>query len=308
MLKTNKCIQVSVVMITYGHELYIKQAIEGVLMQKVDFDIELIIADDKSPDNTESIVKDLIKNHPNGHWIKYTRHDKNKGMMPNFIWALQQASGKYIALCDGDDYWTDALKIKKQVDFMQTNDDMVFSFHGVETIDENLEKGFFYISQHFKDKSLVPKKIFIEKGGGGFGTASIMFKKKIVEKLPDYFFESSVGDLPLALLAISKGEIGFLKDNMSTYRLMSSNSWSKSITQEQKLSNNLNARQTIDKFHIETNNQFVYTTKHLTRNNIFYSILYNSKGSKLKLFKLMVKHGAEIGLKNFLRCVKLLFK
>ena len=74
----------SVVMITYGHEKYIREAIEGVLMQNCNFEIELIIADDCSPDDTESVVQNIIKSHPKGNIIKYIKHQKNKGMMPNF--------------------------------------------------------------------------------------------------------------------------------------------------------------------------------------------------------------------------------
>ncbi len=116
-------------MITYGHEKFIFEAIEGVLSQKCSHEIELIIADDNSPDKTKEIVEGIIKNHPNGSWIKYTRHEQNKGMMPNFIWALQQAKSEYIALCEGDDYWTDPLKLQKQVDFLVANQDYVMCYH-----------------------------------------------------------------------------------------------------------------------------------------------------------------------------------
>ena len=112
---------VSVVMITYGHEDYIAEAIEGVLRQVVDFPVELIIADDCSADNTESIVQGFIQNHPNGHWINYTKHEKNKGMIPNFLWALEKAEGEFVALCDGDDYWTSSNKLQIQVNFLVKN-------------------------------------------------------------------------------------------------------------------------------------------------------------------------------------------
>ncbi|MEN9971749.1 MAG: hypothetical protein RIS20_96 [Bacteroidota bacterium] len=112
---------VSVVMITYGHENFIQQAIEGVLMQEFSAEIELIIANDCSPDGTDGVIKTIIENHPRGAWIKYTNHPVNMGMMNNFIWALKQAKGKYIALCDGDDYWIDSLKLQKQIDFLEKN-------------------------------------------------------------------------------------------------------------------------------------------------------------------------------------------
>ena len=114
---------VSIVIITYGHEAFIKQAIEGVLMQECDFEVELIIANDCSPDNTDFVVKEILDNHPRAHWIKYTKHKANKGMMSNFIWALDQCQCKYIALCEGDDYWTDPLKLQKQVDFLEKNEE-----------------------------------------------------------------------------------------------------------------------------------------------------------------------------------------
>jgi glycosyltransferase involved in cell wall biosynthesis len=119
---------VSVVMITYKHETFISEAIEGVLMQICDFEVELIIADDCSPDGTEKIVRKYIENHPRGHWIKYHKHEKNVGMMPNFNWALNQAKGKYIAICDGDDYWIDNSKLKYQSEILLNNADIVLTY------------------------------------------------------------------------------------------------------------------------------------------------------------------------------------
>ena len=116
-------ITVSVLMLTYNHEKYIEEAINGVLMQECDFNVELIIADDNSPDNTETIVKNFIKNHPKKSWVKYTRHKVNRGIRENATWTLQQARGNYIAICEGDDYWIDPLKLKKQVDFLNNNPD-----------------------------------------------------------------------------------------------------------------------------------------------------------------------------------------
>jgi glycosyltransferase involved in cell wall biosynthesis len=119
--------QVSVIMITYNHEKYITQAIEGVLMQECDFGVELILANDNSPDNTDDVVTNYLsqKDIPKNIKINYTKHKANKGMHPNFVWATEQCKGKYIAMCEGDDYWTDPLKLQKQVNFLETNEDYV---------------------------------------------------------------------------------------------------------------------------------------------------------------------------------------
>lgn len=297
-------ISVSVVMITYGHELYIQQAIEGVLMQKVDFEVELIIANDCSPDNTYEVVHSVVSTHPNAAWVSYTRHEKNLGMMKNFIWALSQAKGKYIALCEGDDYWTDPLKLQKQVDFMEANENITFCFHGSETMDEYNEKSIFYRSNKFKDRKIVPKENFIAKGGGSFATASSFFKKEMIKDIPNYFDSSLIGDLPLALLAISKGEIGYLKDNMSVYRLMSSSSWSKNRNNEQKMKNNENVRNVIEIFHKETDYKFIRITKKLTKTVYFHYGIYYSHRLFLRKIIFIAKNFLKLGIVYSLKLLK----
>lgn len=123
-------------MITYGHEKYIEEAIKGVFIQQTDFPVELIISNDCSPDNTDQVVIDLLKNTPSNITIKYTRHEKNLGVMSNFIWALTEARGQYIALCEGDDYWIDPMKLQKQVVFLERNPDYVLTGHRRIIVDE----------------------------------------------------------------------------------------------------------------------------------------------------------------------------
>ena len=124
-------------MITYGHEKYIKEAIKGVFIQRTSFSVELIIANDCSPDHTDEVVHKFLKNTPSNITVKYSRHDENKGMNENFLWALEQASGKYIALCEGDDYWTDPLKLQKQVDFLEENEEYVIHSGKAQILKDN---------------------------------------------------------------------------------------------------------------------------------------------------------------------------
>jgi glycosyltransferase involved in cell wall biosynthesis len=112
---------VSVVMVTYLHAPFLEEAINAVLSQELNEHIELIIADDYSPDETFKIVEHFIKTHPKGDCIKYIRRTSNIGMTANFIDALRQCTGKYIAICDGDDYWIDSNKLQKQINFLENN-------------------------------------------------------------------------------------------------------------------------------------------------------------------------------------------
>ncbi|MFC5283210.1 glycosyltransferase family 2 protein [Pedobacter alpinus] len=131
--KTNP--MVSVCMITYNHEKFIQEAIEGVLMQETTFDFELIIANDCSTDRTHDVIEELIQSHPKGYLIRYFNHETNLGMMPNAFFALEKCDGKYIANCEGDDYWTDPSKLQKQVDFLEVNKDYIISCHNAIIID-----------------------------------------------------------------------------------------------------------------------------------------------------------------------------
>ena len=129
--------KVSVCMITYGHEKFIEQAIDGVLMQKGDFDIELIIANDCSPDNTDAVIRRILKNHPNASWINYFKHELNLGIMPNFYFALEQCNGDFIAVCEGDDYWIDEFKIQKQLEVFKKNNEINLVYTNVTFLMQN---------------------------------------------------------------------------------------------------------------------------------------------------------------------------
>src|SRR5690554_6164539 len=190
---------VSICTITYGHENYISDTIEGVLMQEVNFPVEFIIADDCSPDNTSTIVQEYIDNHPKGHWIKYTRHKKNKGMNPNFVWAMEQCKGKYIALCEGDDYWTDALKLQKQVDFLEKNHEFAACATNSQIFYEDQSRDSYQFKQLVANK-VVSVNDLIE--ARPFHTATLVFRS--FSNLPNEFTEVLSADRLLFLFLATK--------------------------------------------------------------------------------------------------------
>ncbi|QKJ64804.1 glycosyltransferase [Flavobacterium sp. M31R6] len=212
---------ISVCMITYGHEKYIREAIEGVLMQECDFEIELILANDCSPDSTDEVIQDILKNHPRKSWIKYFNHEKNIGMMPNFIDAFKKSEGKYVALCEGDDYWTDSLKLQKQVDFLEVNPEYTICFHKVNILQEGIVKEDIITVK-------VPETTTINDlaKGNYIHTCSVVFKNNLFEKFPKYFEKSPVGDYFLHMLNARYGKIKHLDEFMGVYRLHDSSVWS----------------------------------------------------------------------------------
>src|SRR6185312_2892285 len=127
---------VSVCMLAYNHEHYIAEAIEGVLMQQTNFEFELIISNDASSDRTHEVISEFAVNHPKGKRVKYFNQQRNLGMQCNFIFALKACKGKYIALCEGDDYWTDPLKLQKQVDYISSHADCNLVFTGVQLLED----------------------------------------------------------------------------------------------------------------------------------------------------------------------------
>lgn len=203
---------VSVCMTTYGHEKFIQKAIEGVLMQKCDFDVELIVANDCSPDNTDIIINEIIKTHKKAYWINYIKHEKNIGMMPNFMYTLQQSNAKYIAICEGDDYWTDPLKLQKQVDFLEANSEYVLCFTNTKIktktslVDNNL---------------IVPKNYenieTLANEGNYIHTPTVVFKN-IIKEFPSQIKHSPIGDYFIYMLLAEHGKIHFIDEYTTVYR------------------------------------------------------------------------------------------
>lgn len=209
----NSLPKVSICMITYRHEQFIEEAINGVLMQECDFEIQLILANDCSPDGTDEVIKKIIKTHPRAGVITYIKHAKNKGMMANFLFSLQQCKGEYVALCEGDDYWTDSLKLQKQVDFLDANRDYVLSFHNATIIKSH--KKVSGVFNKFLKSDYTPNEIL---KNWITPTASMVFRNVITE-FPLFLKEAPHGDLALRVYLCEFGKVGAFNEIMSVYRI-----------------------------------------------------------------------------------------
>lgn len=221
-----KKLTVSICMITYNHEKHIQQAIEGVLMQEGDFDIDLIISNDNSPDNTDRVIQKMLKNHPRASAINYINHEKNIGVMPNFTSSLQLCKGKYIALCDGDDYWTDPLKLQKQISFLEENSEYAASFHEVEMLFDDKKIPFSVYRKNKINSSVYFKDVVTNDWL--IPTCSFVFKKdKMV--IPPFYKEFNYGDFPLFCCILINSKAHYSKDIMGIYRRNNTSSLTNTI-------------------------------------------------------------------------------
>lgn len=134
----NQEIMASVIMLTYNHEDYIAQALDSILMQETDFAYEILVGDDSSTDRTLDIVEEYRKRNPGV--IRVVRHERNVGASRNAYDTMKASKGKYLASCEGDDYWTDVRKLQIQVDFLEAHKEFIACTHPVIFVDKNGEE------------------------------------------------------------------------------------------------------------------------------------------------------------------------
>jgi glycosyltransferase involved in cell wall biosynthesis len=209
---------VSICCITYNHEKYIRDALEGFLVQKTNFSFEIIINDDASTDNTANIIREYEEKYPELFVCIYQKENQwSKGIRPSTTYVWPKARGKYIALCEGDDYWTDPYKLQKQVDFLETNPEYSLCFTDYSRVDSDNN----LIRQNCLPK-LKKDNFEIQDIVGGFWipTLTITFRRKFLDfNELELFKEIYNGDLLLVTLLIIKGLAKFLKMNSANYRI-----------------------------------------------------------------------------------------
>ncbi len=203
---------ISVCVLTYNHEAYIAETIEGIVKQQHDYLWEFIIADDKSKDKTQEIILSYKEKYP---FIKVIFQNPNVGASQNFIDLFTAATGKYIAICEGDDYWTDPLKLKKQVDFLEANPEYAMCFHAVNILEEGKELFISPLNLSRKEETFTIEDLAKKNLAH---TPSVMYRNVLNARLPGWFIESPLGDYALHMLHAKHGKISYLPDVMAVYR------------------------------------------------------------------------------------------
>jgi glycosyltransferase involved in cell wall biosynthesis len=220
--------KVSVLCITYNHEKYIKQTLEGFCRQKSDFPVEFIVADDCSTDDTQKIIKEYAKRDKR---IVPILHEKNLGVAQNFRSAAAQARGEYVALCEGDDYWIDSSKLRRQVEQMDADTDLSIVFHPVEVFNDADGK-MEYVYPGAQPELTLWDLIF----DNYIQTNSVMYRWRFAGGLPDWFDCSILPlDWYLHLCHAETGKIGYMDRVMAKYRKHDGGIWSSAAKEPQKL-------------------------------------------------------------------------
>ncbi len=237
-------IKLSIVLLTYNHEKYIAQALESILMQKVDFDYELIVCEDCSTDGTRDIILQYADKFKN---IKLCFNKKNYGMLFNFMMSKYNCSdANYIALLEGDDYWTDPNKLQQQIDFLDKNDDFVGCSHDTEMFYEK-EQRRVRMSEGKTIKSVNEISDIIEQKFYAH-TSSYVWRNIFKEEYPKEMCYNLIltGDWLLSMLYAKNGKIKYIDKVMTCYRLTGNGIWTR-LSEPQRHFNSLRVQQGYDK-------------------------------------------------------------
>ncbi len=227
---------VSVIVPTYQHAGFIEECLQGILMQETTFPVEILIGEDESTDGTREICQDMVAEHP-GQIKLFLRSRKNvlhilgrpTGRI-NLLGLLSAAQGRYVAICEGDDYWTDPGKLEKQVAFMEANPNYSMCFHRAQLKRDDafepfgIPEGINLDNIRFTD--LLSRSNFIPM-------ASILFRRSAFNPLPKWFLSVPFADLAIHMHLAHQGKIKCIDEFMSVYRITGKGAWSGLQQQQQ---------------------------------------------------------------------------
>lgn len=215
---------VSICVLTYQHEKYIEQALDSFLSQETTFPFEIVIHDDASKDKTAEIIRRYAEQYPDiVKPLLQTENQYSKGVSNiSGVFNFPRARGKYIAFCEGDDYWINTKKLQKQVDYMEGHPECAMTFHAAMVVAED---GSFLRETHpyTNDRVLTAEEVIDEREL--YPSASMLFRTEIAQSLPEFYYQAPVGDIPLHLIMGSKGTVHYEDIMMSAYRLGAVSSW-----------------------------------------------------------------------------------
>lgn len=230
-------IMVSILCLTYNHSPYLRKCLDSFLMQKTDFRYEILIHDDASTDNTQEIIKEYEQKYPDIIKPIYQKENQQSQKIKiNMVYQFPRAKGKYIAFCEGDDYWTDEYKLQKQYDMLKKHHDCKLCVHTVDDISEDGKSLDISHPDCKVKEGVIRSEDFVKQAlNYYYQTSSYFFEKpdEVCKDIPKFLQILSI-DTSIMLLMASKGNAYYIDKAMSCYRHGAAQSWN---TRFQKSSN-----------------------------------------------------------------------
>jgi glycosyltransferase involved in cell wall biosynthesis len=232
-MNTENRFEVSVLLVTYNHAEYVRQALDSVIMQKTDFDVEIVVADDYSLDSTLEIIKEYQADYPN---IRILPTEKRVGITLNYKRGFDACRGRYIAMLEGDDFWISPRKLELLVTFLEEHPECPFCFHRIIRLDEASDRAGVYPT--FPDKSesrlftasQLASRNFIEN----FSTC--VYRREAIAKLEPGLWSLKLREWPFNIVVAQQGLVGYVPSIMSVYRGHPGGIWSQKTPEEQSAS------------------------------------------------------------------------
>ena len=217
---------ISVLMLSFNHEKYIRESLDSVLCQKTDIPFEIIIYDDCSTDGSRDVILDYQSRYPN--LVKTIFPDENqysKGKSPIAEYLIPSAKGEYVALLECDDYWTDANKLQRQFEYLSSHSDCAMCAHSVEIFDDGRQSVIGRVNEYDAPR-LFSLSDFVERGGGALQTCSFFCRNSYLQDYiswrPD---KCPVEDWPIMLYMATRGNVVCIPEAMGRYRVNNVSSW-----------------------------------------------------------------------------------
>ncbi|MFY3792724.1 glycosyltransferase family 2 protein [Ureibacillus sp. MALMAid1270] len=313
-------ILVSINCITYNHEKYIAEAIESFLMQNTDFKFEILIHDDASTDRSAEIIREYEQKYPDLiKPIYQTENQYSKKVQVDRL-NTERAQGKYIAVCEGDDFWTDPYKLQKQVDYMEAHPEVSLCVHAGDVVLAK-DRKVLRKNRPSKFSRFLTVEEIIKLGGDFCVTSAMFYRTELDRTRPDFFnVMPDISDYHLGINLALQGAVYYMDECMSAYRVGVVGSWTVSNYSNLKKKKEHNQRlyQMLDEINEYTNYQYNETIQH-TKNELellllleerkfkeaksdVYKEIYASFGVKRKVIITLDKYAP--ALSNYLRAVK----
>jgi glycosyltransferase involved in cell wall biosynthesis len=217
---------VSVWIITYNQEKYLPKAIDSVLEQETDFPFEIVIGEDCSSDQTRAVCLRYQKEHPDK--IRLILHEQNIGLVRNFWVTLQACLGQYVAQLEGDDFWTDPLKLQKQVNLLEARPECSFCYHLFDHV--NVGGGLLGETKQPRTPDDLPPdcntQMVIDAKWSPVQTLTLLFRRNAFPEMPGWIYVLPIFDWPLHFYLTRSGKGVFLNENMAAYRNHDEGVWS----------------------------------------------------------------------------------